>query len=86
MRFTAPTVEDIRRPQPFNTYSVSGLPPTPIAIPSPEAIEAAKAPAMTQDIYFVATGTGGHNFASSLQEHNRNVNLYRKELKRKHKS
>ena len=80
LRFTAPTAEDIRRPHPFNTYSVPGLPPTPIAIPSALAIEAAKAPLITKDLYFVATGTGGHHFADTLREHNRNVNLFRREL------
>jgi len=81
LRFTAPTSEDIRRLHPFNTYSVPGLPPTPIAIPSAEAIEAAKRPAIGNDLYFVATGTGGHNFAASLRQHNRNVDLYRRELR-----
>jgi len=80
LRFTAPTSEDIRRLHPYNTYSVLGLPPTPIAIPSAEAIQAAKAPLITKDLYFVATGNGGHNFAPNLREHNRNVSLYRKEL------
>ena len=83
LRFTAPTSEDTHRNHPFNTYAVAGLPPTPIAIPSPAAIEAARRPMATGDLYFVATGTGGHNFAATLQEHNRNVNLYRKELRRR---
>jgi UPF0755 protein len=86
LRFTAPTVEDIRRLHPFNTYSVAGLPPTPIAIPSAEAIEAAKKPLITKDLYFVATGTGGHNFSPNLREHNRNVNVFRKEITRQRKS
>lgn len=83
LRFTAPTAEDIRRPHPFNTYTVKGLPPTPIAIPGPEAIEAAKAPLVTDDLYFVATGNGGHHFAPTLKDHNRNVNLYRKALRQR---
>ena len=83
LRFTAPTSEDTHRGHPFNTYAVAGLPPTPIAIPSPAAIEAARKPMATGDLYFVATGTGGHNFAATLQEHNHNVNLYRKELRRR---
>jgi UPF0755 protein len=82
LRFTAPLAEDIRRSHRFNTYSVSGLPPTPIAIPSATAIEAAKAPLAGKDLYFVATGKGGHNFAPSLNEHNRNVALFRKEMAR----
>ncbi len=82
LRFTAPLAEDIRRPHRFNTYAVSGLPPTPIAIPSASAIEAAKVPLVGRDLYFVATGKGGHNFSPSLRDHNRNVGTYRKELAR----
>ncbi len=86
LRFTAPTPEDIRRSSRFNTYAVKGLPPTPIAVPSPAAIEAAKEPLSGKDLYFVATGQGGHNFAPNLRDHNRNVGLYRKELARQRKS
>jgi len=82
LRFTAPSAEDIHRAHPFNTYAVKGLPPTPIAIPSAEAIAAAKAPLFTKDLYFVATGTGGHRFAPNLQAHNRNVDAFRKEIQR----
>jgi len=82
LRFTAPGPEDIRRPSRFNTYTVAGLPPTPIAIPGPAAIAAAKLPEMGKDLYFVATGKGGHTFAPSLAEHNRNVGAYRKEVRR----
>lgn len=85
LRFTAPMLEDIERLHPFNTYRVAGLPPTPIAIPSPAAIEAAKHPAEGSELYFVATGTGGHHFASTLAEHNRNVALYRIEIARQKK-
>ena len=82
LRFTKPMPEDIRRPHPFNTYSVTGLPPTPIAIPSAAAIQAALVPDIGKDLYFVATGAGGHTFAPSLHDHNRNVGAYRKEIKR----
>jgi len=82
LRFTAPLVGDIRRSHRFNTYLVKGLPPTPIAIPSATALAAAKEPEMGRDLYFVATGTGGHSFAPSLRDHNRNVGVYRKELAR----
>lgn len=82
LRFTAPMAEDIRRPHRFNTYSITGLPPTPIAIPSAAAIRAALDPDVTKDLFFVATGTGGHTFAPSLRDHNRNVGVYRKEIKR----
>jgi UPF0755 protein len=86
LRFTAPLMEDIRRPHRFNTYTVAGLPPTPIAIPSPAAIEAAKAPLAGPDLYFVATGLGGHNFAPSLRDHNRNVGTFRQEIIRQKKA
>jgi len=82
LRFTAPTPEDIRRHSRFNTYTVAGLPPTPIAIPGPAAIAAARAPEVGKNLYFVATGLGGHAFAPNLSLHNRNVNAYRKELAR----
>ena len=61
---------------------MKGLPPTPIAIPSPASIEAAKHPLVTRDLYFVATGLGGHRFAPTLKQHDRNIDLYRKELAR----
>jgi len=80
LRFTAPTREDVRRPHRFNTYTREGLPPTPIAIPGPSAIEAARAPENGGDLYFVATGRGGHRFAPTLKDHNRNVAAYRREL------
>ena len=83
LRFTAPLLDDIRRPHRFNTYTVDGLPPTPIAIPSAAAIEAAKAPQEGKELYFVATGNGGHNFGRTLAEHNRNVGAYRSEMQRK---
>jgi UPF0755 protein len=82
LRFTTPLVADIRRSHRFNTYAIKGLPPTPIAVPSPAAIEAAKAPEVGKELYFVATGVGGHNFSRSLSEHNRNVALFRKEIAR----
>ena len=82
MRFTAPTPEDIHRPSRFNTYTVGGLPPTPIALPSAAAIAAAKAPELDQNLFFVATGKGGHSFAPNLAEHNHNVGIYRREVAR----
>jgi UPF0755 protein len=86
LRFTAPLIADLRRPHRFNTYTVAGLPPTPIAIPSATALEAAKAPLAAKDLYFVATGRGGHTFAPNLKEHNRNVGVYRKEILRQKKA
>lgn len=62
----------------FNTYEINRLPPTPIANPGRKAIEAVLNPAQTDVIYFVADGTGGHAFAKTLKEHNRNVRAWRK--------
>ena len=69
--------EDIEAKNPYNTYQVAGLPPTPIANPGREAIMAVLNPIDTGEFYFVADGTGGHIFASSLDEHNRNVAKWR---------
>lgn len=69
---------ELRRETPYNTYVIDGLPPTPIANPGRLSIEAALNPLKTEDLFFVADGTGGHVFAATLEEHNRNVAAWRK--------
>jgi UPF0755 protein len=71
------TRADIASQTPYNTYQIDGLPPGPIAVPGRASMEAVVAPAATQDIYFVADGTGGHAFAATLEEHNDNVKRWR---------
>jgi UPF0755 protein len=69
---------DLRTDTPYNTYTRSGLPPTPIALPSREALEAVTHPQETGDIFFVATGAGdgSHVFSATLEEHNAAVARY----------
>ena len=62
----------------YNTYRIDGLPPTPIANPGRAALEATAHPAESNALFFVADGTGGHVFASTLAEHNRNVDVYQR--------
>ena len=69
---------ELRRETPYNTYVIDGLPPTPIANPGAEAIRAALNPDRTDYLFFVADGSGGHAFAETLEEHNRNVAAWRK--------
>ena len=71
------TKQDLRTPTVYNTYTINGLPPTPIALPSKKAIEAAMHPDNSDNIYFVATGNGGHKFTANLSDHNQAVQEYR---------
>lgn len=71
---------DLTTDTPYNTYTRTGLPPTPIALPGKPAIEAALHPAAGDALYFVARGDGSHEFSSTLAEHNRHVACY--QLKR----
>lgn len=67
---------DLRRPTPYNTYTISGLPPTPIALVGREAIQAALHPVDGKWLYFVAKGDGSHQFSATLLQHNRAVKEY----------
>ncbi|MCB1379549.1 MAG: endolytic transglycosylase MltG [Alphaproteobacteria bacterium] len=72
------TRADIRNPTPYNTYTIDGLPPGPIANPGRAALEAVVSPPDTDYLYFVADGSGGHTFAETLEDHNQNVAKWRK--------
>ncbi len=71
---------DLETDGPYNTYTRTGLPPTPIALPGQASIEAVMSPAPSSALYFVARGDGSSHFSDSLEEHNRAVQKY--QLKR----
>jgi UPF0755 protein len=73
---------DLREKTPYNTYRIKALPPSPIANPGRDSIAAVLNPAVTEDLYFVADGTGGHAFSKSLDDHNANVKEWRALQKR----
>jgi UPF0755 protein len=69
---------ELATPNPYSTYQIAGLPPTPISNPGRDAIQAVLNPSDSQELYFVANGTGGHVFAKTAAEHQRNVAQWRK--------
>jgi UPF0755 protein len=71
------TKADIEAETPYNTYRIDGLPPGPIATPGRDALEAVMNPVVSNELFFVADGTGGHVFAATLEQHNANVQKWR---------
>jgi UPF0755 protein len=68
---------ELATPNPYSTYQIAALPPTPICNPGRSAIAAVLNPADTNELYFVADGSGGHAFASNIAEHQKNVAQWR---------
>lgn len=75
------TRKDLELDNPYNTYKYYGLPPAPICNPGKASLHAAAHPELTDYLYFVASGNGGHNFAASLDQHNRNVSSWKRRRK-----
>lgn len=73
--------KDLKRNHPYNTYMHAGLPKGPICNPGLASIKAVLNPPHSNELYFVATGTGGHHFSTNLKEHNANVRRYKAQLR-----
>jgi UPF0755 protein len=71
------TRADLNQSTPYNTYIIDGLPPGPICNPGKAALEAVAKPARSKELYFVADGSGGHAFAETLDQHQKNVARWR---------
>ncbi len=69
-------LRDLKKDTPYNTYTRTGLPPTPIAMPSGDAVRAVLHPAKTRALFFVSRGDGSHQFSETLEEHNKAVVQY----------
>lgn len=78
--------KDLRTATPYNTYTINGLPPTPIAMPGREAIHAALHPAAGDTLYFVAKGNGTHYFSKTIDEHNNAVKKFQKKRRSDYRS
>ncbi|MCL5021645.1 MAG: endolytic transglycosylase MltG [Bacteroidetes bacterium] len=74
--------KDLKIDSPFNTYTHTGLPPTPICSPGPQSIIAALYPDTTKFLYFVANGSGGHRFSETFAQHKHQIREYRRSLMR----
>jgi UPF0755 protein len=70
--------KDLETDTPYNTYTRTGLPPTPIALPGVQSLEAALGPAKTEALYFVSRGDGTSKFSGNLTDHNRAVNQFQR--------
>ena len=77
-------LKDLRRDGPYNTYTRKGLPPTPVAMPGKDALQAVLHPMVTGALFFVARGDGSHEFSSTLEEHNKAVLKYQLKGKARH--
>ena len=77
------TRKHLLTPTPYNTYTIHGLPPTPIANPGAAAIHAALHPQQTKALYFVARGDGTHIFSKTYKEHDANVDRFQRKGRKK---
>lgn len=82
--FEGPLMRDhLKHETPYNTYEISGLPPSPICHPGRASLEAVLTPLETEDLYFVADGVGGHHFSKTYREHQQHHQNWRKIRRRR---